>query len=82
LIDMELVTTFSGETNWINITTGLLVGMVLVSNLSNRRVRLLLIIFIVSVVSPVISPPPIPEPLRTRMQGIDGVLHVDGCARE
>ena len=66
-------------------TTGslvVLVGMMLVSNRSNRRERLLLIIFIVSVVSPVISPPPIPEQLRTRMQGIDGVLHVDGCARE
>ena len=41
--DIELVTTFSGETNWINITTGLLVGMTVVSNRSNRRERLLLI---------------------------------------
>ena len=50
-IDMELVTTFSGETNWSSITTGLrvvLVGMMLVSNRSNRRERLLLIIFIFS----------------------------------
>jgi hypothetical protein len=45
---MELVTTFSGETNWINITTVLLVGMVLVSNRSNRRERRLIIIFGVS----------------------------------
>jgi hypothetical protein len=43
---MELVTTFSGETNWINITTVLLVGMMLVSNRSNRRERLLIIIFV------------------------------------
>ena len=48
LIDMELVTTFSGETNWINITTVLMVGMVLVSNRSNRRERLRVIIFVVS----------------------------------
>jgi hypothetical protein len=45
---MELVITFSGETNWINITTVLLVGMVLVSNRSNRRERLRVIIFVVS----------------------------------
>ena len=55
-IDIELVTTFSGETNWINITTGLLVGMTLVSNRSSRRERLLLIIFVVSLVRSVISP--------------------------
>jgi hypothetical protein len=46
LSDIELVTTFSGETNWINITTVLLVGMMLVSNRSNRRERLLIIIFV------------------------------------
>src|SRR5260370_28167150 len=37
--DIELVTTFSGETNWSSITIGLLVvsvGMMLVSNRSNR----------------------------------------------
>jgi hypothetical protein len=48
---MELVTTFSGETNWSSNTTGLLVvlvGMMLVSNRSNRRERFLLIIFVVS----------------------------------
>jgi hypothetical protein len=45
-IDIELVTTFSDETNWINITTVLLVGMMLVSNRSNRRERLLIIIFV------------------------------------
>ena len=67
--DIELVTTFSGETNWSSITTGLrvvLVGMTVVSNRSNRRVRFLPIIFVVSVVRPVISPPPIPAPLRRR----------------
>ncbi len=36
-IDIELVTTFSGETNWIVIATGLLVGRMLVSNRSKRR---------------------------------------------
>jgi hypothetical protein len=46
--DMELVTTFSGEKNWIIIATGLLVGMMLVSNRSNRRERPLLSIFVVS----------------------------------
>jgi hypothetical protein len=48
---MELVATFSGETNLSSITTGslvVLVGMMLVSNRSNRRERLLLIIFVVS----------------------------------
>jgi hypothetical protein len=48
---MEPVTTFSGETNWSSIATGslvMLVGMMLVSNRSNRRDRLLLIIFVVS----------------------------------
>src|SRR6202158_2688252 len=52
-IDIELVTTISGETNWSSITIGLLVvsvGMMLVSNRSNRRERFLLIIFIVSAV--------------------------------
>ena len=47
-IDIELVTTFSGETNWSINTTGLQVGMTLVSNRSNRRERLLLIILVVS----------------------------------
>jgi hypothetical protein len=51
-IDIEPVTTFSAETNWIVIATGWLVGMTLVSNRSNRRERLLLIIFVVSVVRP------------------------------
>ena len=51
-IDIEPVTTFSAETNWIVIATGWLVGMTLVSNPSNRRERLLLIIFVVSVVRP------------------------------
>ena len=49
--DIELVTTFSGEKNRSIISTGLrvvLVGMMLVSNRSNRRERLLLIIFVVS----------------------------------
>src|ERR1700676_4037743 len=48
--DIELVTTFSGETNWSSITSGLvvLVGMMLVSNRSNRRERLRVIIFVVS----------------------------------
>jgi hypothetical protein len=41
--------------------------IMLVSNRSNRRERLLLIIFVVSVVRPVISGPPIPEQLRRRM---------------
>jgi hypothetical protein len=44
--DIELVTTFSGEKNWSIIATGLLVvlvGMMLVSNRSNRRDRLLVI---------------------------------------
>ena len=48
---MELVTTLSAETNWSSITSGslvMLVGMMLVSNRSNRRERLLLIIFVVS----------------------------------
>jgi hypothetical protein len=48
LSGIEPVTTFSGEKNWINITTGLLVGVVLVSNRSNRRERLRVIIFVVS----------------------------------
>jgi hypothetical protein len=51
LSDMELVTTFSGEKNWSSINTGplvVVVGMMLVSNRSNRRDRLLLIIFVVS----------------------------------
>jgi hypothetical protein len=50
LSDIELVTTFSGETNWSSITSGLvvLVGVMLVSNRSNRRERFLLIIFVVS----------------------------------
>jgi hypothetical protein len=42
LSDMELVTTFSAETNWSSITNGslgMLVGMMLVSNRSNRRDR-------------------------------------------
>jgi hypothetical protein len=50
-IDIELVTTFSDETNWSSNTTGLLVvlvGMMSVSNRSNRRERFLLIIFGVS----------------------------------
>src|ERR1700680_5143285 len=54
-IDIELVTTFSGETNWSSITIGLLVvsvGMMLVSNRSNRRERFLLIILIVSACRP------------------------------
>ena len=55
-IDIELVTTFSGETNWINIPPGLRVGMTVVSNRSSRRERLLLIIFVLSVARPVISP--------------------------
>ena len=69
-IDIELVTTFSGETNWSSITIGLLVvsvGMMLVSNRSNRRERFLLIIFIVSAVRPMISRPPIPASLPRRM---------------
>ena len=47
--DIELVTTFSGEKNWSSINTGslvVLVGMMLVSNRSNRRERLLLIIIV------------------------------------
>jgi hypothetical protein len=51
LSDMELVTTFSGEKNLSSMTTGslvALVGRMLVSNRSNRRERLLLIIFVVS----------------------------------
>jgi hypothetical protein len=51
LSDMELVTTFSGETNLSSVTTGslvVLVDMVVVSNRSNRRERLLVIIFVVS----------------------------------
>jgi hypothetical protein len=55
--DIELVITFAGEKNWSIIATGLLVGMTVVSNRSNRRVRFLPIIFVVSVVRPVISPP-------------------------
>ena len=66
-IDIEPVTTFSAETNWIVTATGWLVGMMRVSNCSNRRERFLLIIFVVSVAHSVISPPPIPEPLRRRM---------------
>src|SRR5438445_12854650 len=41
-IDIEPVTTFSAETNWIVIATGWLVGMTWVFNRSNRRDRLLL----------------------------------------
>jgi hypothetical protein len=70
LSDIEPVTTFSDDTNWSSINTGSLVvpvGMMLVSNRSNRRDRLLLIIFVVSVIRPVISGPPIPEQLRRRM---------------
>ena len=51
-------------------TTGslvVMVGMMLVSSRSNRPGRLPLIIFVVSVVRPVISGPPIPEQLRRRM---------------
>jgi hypothetical protein len=43
LNDIEPVTTFSAETNWSSMTNGLLVvvvGMMLVSNRSNRRERL------------------------------------------
>jgi hypothetical protein len=49
-INIELVTTFSGETNWSSITTllAVLVGMMLVSNRSRRSERLLLIILVVS----------------------------------
>jgi hypothetical protein len=64
---MELVTTFSGEKNWSIISTGMLVGLTVVSNCSSRRERLLLIIFVVSIGRPVISRPPIPAPLRRRM---------------
>jgi hypothetical protein len=78
---MVLVTTFSGEKNWSIISTGLLVGLTVISN-RRRRERLRVIIFVFSAIRSVISPPPIPEPLRTRKQGIDGVLHVDGYARE
>ena len=48
--DMELVTSFSGETNWSSITTGLLVVLVgmMVSNRSNRRERLRVIILLYS----------------------------------
>src|SRR3984893_8619696 len=52
--DIEPVTTFSAETNWIVIATGWLIGMTWVSNRSNRRDRLLLTIFVVSVVRLVI----------------------------
>jgi hypothetical protein len=48
-IDIERVTTFFGETNWSINTTGLLVvlvGMRLLSNRSNRRERLLLIVIV------------------------------------
>ena len=52
LNDIEPVTTtFSAETNWSSINIGSLVvvlGMMLVSNQSNRRERALLIIFVVS----------------------------------
>ena len=44
--NIQLVTTFSGERNWSAITIGLLVGMMLVSNCSSRRERLLLIIIV------------------------------------
>jgi hypothetical protein len=46
-IDIELVTTFSGDKNWSIISTGMLVGMTVVSNRSNRRERLLIIIIVV-----------------------------------
>jgi len=48
-IDIEPVTTFSAETNWSSMTNGsrvVLVGMILVSNRSNRRDRLLIIIVV------------------------------------
>jgi len=48
-IDIEPVTTFSAETNLSSMTTGslvVLVGMMLVSNRSNRRERLLFIIVV------------------------------------
>jgi hypothetical protein len=51
LSDIELVTTFSDETNLSSMTTGsvvVVVGMMLVSNRSNRPERPLLIIFVVS----------------------------------
>jgi hypothetical protein len=50
LSNIELVTTFSDETNWSSNTIGSLVAVVamtLVSNRSNRRERLLLIIIVV-----------------------------------
>jgi hypothetical protein len=57
LSDIEPVTTFSGETDWSSITTEslvVLVGRMLVSNRSNRRERLLLIIFVVSGADPLV----------------------------
>ena len=51
LSDMELVTTFSVEKNLSSMTTGsqvVLVGMMQVSNRSNCRERLLLVIFVAS----------------------------------
>jgi hypothetical protein len=45
---IELVTTFSGEKNWRIISTGWLVGRMVVSNRSKRRDRPLLIIFVLS----------------------------------
>ena len=66
-IDIEPVTTFSAETNWIVIATGWLVGMTRVSSCSNRRERFFLIIFVVSVVRLVISPPPIHASLPRHM---------------
>jgi hypothetical protein len=70
LSDIELVTTFSGEKNWSSNTIGLLVllvGVMLVSNCSKRRDKLLLII----IVGPRSSPPgcrvpnaPLPAPSR------------------
>jgi hypothetical protein len=67
---MEPVITFSDETNLSSMTTGSLVavvGMMLVSNRSSRRERLLLIIFVGSVDRSVISGLLIPEQLRRRM---------------
>jgi hypothetical protein len=49
-IDIEPVTTFSTETNWSSMTNGsrvVLVGMILVSNRSNRLERFLLNILVV-----------------------------------
>ena len=62
--------------------TGWLVVTMQFSNRSSRRGRLLLIVFVVSVPARDLTAPPIPEQLLTRIQGIDGVLRVDECARE